>query len=347
MLRRRTRKRIKRWLVYVVVRGVAQLLLALPLRAALCLGRGFGRVAHALDRTGRVRARAQLRRAFADPASRVPLGAGAGAGVGVGVGVGEREIRALSARVYANLGMVAVEIGWMGRLRRDIDRYVFLGRAAEETLRAAQAERRGVIFVAGHIGHWELLAQRIAALGFKTATLARSSPNPYLGAWLVRIRGAGGLTTINRGDPGAARQMLATLRSGGLLGILIDQSVPVPSVEVSFFGAPAPTPRVAAELAVRRGIPVAFGWIWRRPEGGHEVGIERVVEDLGASEAMSREARIVALTQRLTTRIETRIRERPADWVWFHDRWRARPAWLPGGPPDSPSESAGEASSDA
>ncbi|MBK8012755.1 MAG: lysophospholipid acyltransferase family protein [Deltaproteobacteria bacterium] len=313
MLRRRTRKRVKRWLVYVVVRFWALVFLVLPLRLALSVGRWCGLLVYTLDRKGRLRARSQLERAFSGPASW---------------------LASISRGVYANLGMTAVEIARMDRLRPDFERYVVLGHEARETLASAQAEGRGVLFVTGHMGNWELLAQRIASLGFRAATLARSAPNPYLGAWLVRLREAGGLGTINRGDSSAARKILSTLRSGGLLGVLIDQSAPVPSVSVSFFGAPAPTPRVAAELAVRREVPIVFGRIWRRSGGGHEVSIERVVED-PVARAMPRQARILGLTQRLTALIEAAIRERPAEWVWFHDRWRARPEWVADVPPEA------------
>jgi lauroyl/myristoyl acyltransferase len=34
---------------------------------------------------------------------------------------------------------------------------------------------------------------------------------------------------------------------------------------------------------------------------------------------------VVALTARLTAAIEAQIRLAPAEWVWWHERWRRRP----------------------
>ncbi len=39
-----------------------------------------------------------------------------------------------------------------------------------------------------------------------------------------------------------------------------------------------------------------------------------------------RERDIEALTAAFNEHLEAEIRDYPADWVWFHKRWRSRPA---------------------
>lgn len=307
MARARRYKRAKRWLVYAVARLTAAFLLVMPLSWALAFGRLVGRIAGAVDRSARGRAVANLC---------------------ASLGLDRTDAERLAGEVFANAGMVAVEIALLPRLRRRFAAYVELPDEDLSVLKEAYDVGRGVLFVTGHVGNWELLAQRVLYEGFDAATVARDAPNPYLGRWLVARRAEGKLETINRGDPGAARKILGALKRGALLGLLIDQDTRVQSVHVPFFGRPAATPVAAAELALRRGAPVVAGFIHRRPGGGHRVRLERIsLDDLKSA---PKEDRVREATARFTRAIEDAIRESPAEWVWFHARWKTPP---PGGTP--------------
>ncbi|HSM12604.1 MAG TPA: lysophospholipid acyltransferase family protein, partial [Thermoanaerobaculia bacterium] len=135
-------------------------------------------------------------------------------------------------------------------------------------------------------------------------------------ASLLDLRGRFGTRTIVRGRPGAARDLLRTLRSGGALGMLIDQDTRVEGVFVEFFGRPAWTPVGAAEIAQKLGAAVHPTFIERCPDGRHRARIEP---------ALGLPADPVAATQAMTDRIEQQIRRVPEQWVWMHRRWRRRP----------------------
>jgi KDO2-lipid IV(A) lauroyltransferase len=295
-MRRRAYKRAKRFAVYMLARFAALLLLALPLRISIALGRLAGKVAYLFDRKGRTKALAQIEAALA---------------------LSPDEAKRIARAAYANIGMVAAEIAMLPRIRRRFEKYVELPEEDLGMLREAYAIGAGVVFVTGHVGNWELLAQRIILAGFDGATVARDAPNPYIGRWLEQERSAGSLETINRGDPRSARKILAALKRGALLGVLLDQDTKVQSVHVPFFGRPAATPIAAAQLALRRNAPVVAGFIARKPEGGHRIRLARV--DVGSLDA-------TAATARFTALIEEAIRSNPTEWVWFHDRWRTPPA---------------------
>src|SRR5687767_12554746 len=202
-------KRAKRWLVYAAARTAASILQLLPLPLSLALGRLVGRIAYLVDAAGRTRALRQIAEALQVDA--------------------ERAIE-IARTAYANVGMVAAEIAMLPRIRRRFEEYVELPEPDLELLRSAYAEGRGVVFVTGHVGNWELLAQRILRSGFDGATVARDAPNPFIGRWLEAERAAGALETINRGDPRAARKILGALKRGALLGVLLDQDTKVQSI---------------------------------------------------------------------------------------------------------------------
>lgn len=312
MSARRRRKAAKRYLVYLLARALTAPLFLLPTSWVIGLGAAAGWLASWLATPLMRRARGQLEAAL---------------------GVDPHRATQLARAAFASAGRVGAEIVLLPRLLRDVRGYVMLPEPDRAALAEAMAAGQGVVVVTAHLGCWELLAQRLAAEGYPAATLARRSPNPYLGRWLVARRAAGGLETLNRGGPEAIRGMLAALRRGALLGVLIDQDTKVDSVHVPFFGRPAATPVAAASLALRRRLPVLAVFIRRRADGpGHVLSVSRVP----LPEAGDREAQTEALTAALTARIEAAVRTAPTEWVWFHDRWRTPAVDAPRRPESNP-----------
>jgi KDO2-lipid IV(A) lauroyltransferase len=195
---------------------------------------------------------------------------------------------------------------------------------AEERFAEAVGRGKGLVFATGHVGNWELLAQRIA-MRWPSAVIARTGNDPGLTALVGRMRAAGNIETLWREEPSTARAMLRTFKQGRPLGILIDQDTRVQSVFVPFFGRPAATPRGAADLALRFGAPVLAGWARRRgprPGDGHEIDFEEIAYDANPAD---RDAEAARLTAACTARLEAAIRASPAEWVWMHERWKTQP----------------------
>ncbi len=183
-------------------------------------------------------------------------------------------------------------------------------------LDAALARGKGVVFISGHVGNWELLARRVALAGYPCQTIAKETTDPRTTALIEKFRASSKLKSIWRGQPGAARFMLRALRDGQILGMLIDQDTDVQSVWVPFFGRPAKTPRAAADLALRTGAAVVVGFCQRAADGRYRV-VMRELSTLGLD--------AVGLTAALSQQIEAAIREAPEQWVWMHRRWKSPP----------------------
>ena len=118
------------------------------------------------------------------------------------------------------------------------------------------------------------------------------------------------------------RELLRTLRGGGIVGILLDQNVTwSEGVFVDFFGKLACTNKGAALLAVASGSPVIPTFIVR--EGGrHRIIIGREIEVVNSGE---RRSDVVENTFRFTRAIEDMVRRYPDQWFWIHQRWKSRP----------------------
>jgi len=293
-------KRLKRFLRYLLVRAALAIVSALPLGLARSLGAGFGRFAFAVAGGERRKALKSLARAFPEKS--------------------DAERHALARASFRHLGMAAFEVGATASMDAQLEHLVHWSAEDRGVLDAALARGKGVVFVSGHVGNWELLARRVARAGYPSQSIAKETTDPRLTVLVERFRARGGVRSIWRGQEGAARAMLRALKSGEILGLLIDQDTQVQSLFVPFFGELAATPRAAADLALRTGAAVVVGFCQREGEG-YRLWMEEVPWRAGED----READALALTAALSQRIEAAIRRAPEQWVWMHQRWKTRP----------------------
>jgi KDO2-lipid IV(A) lauroyltransferase len=300
------RKRVKRSVRSAIVRAAIRALAYLPLRAALALASAVAWLGWVLARETRRQMLAQLAIAFPERT------------------LAERE--AIARRSLRHLAWLAAEVVTVPRWRARLPEYVGLAPGAEELFREAMARGRGLLYVAGHVGNWELMAQRVPMLGpWPAATIAKATPDRRLNALIERSRAEGGVETLWREDPATARAMIRCFKQNKILGILIDQDTQVQGVFVPFFGRLAYTPRAAADLALRFRAPLIVGTCRRRgarPGDGHEVTAVEVPYD---PDAPDREAEAVRLTAACTALLEGAIRLNPSEWVWMHARWKTAP----------------------
>jgi len=221
---------------------------------------------------------------------------------------------ALVRACFRHLGKMIFELVCVEQIDAVPDEWV---RWADRTvLDAALARGKGVMFISGHVGNWELLARRVALAGYPCQTIAKETTDPRTTALIEKFRASSKLKSIWRGQPGAAKAMLRALRDGQILGMLIDQDTDVQSVWVPFFGRSAKTPRAAADLALRTGAAVVVGFCQREADGRYRVVMHEVpTEGLDA----------VSLTATLSAQIEAAVRAAPEQWVWMHRRWKSPP----------------------
>jgi KDO2-lipid IV(A) lauroyltransferase len=173
--------------------------------------------------------------------------------------------------------------------------------------------------VTGRVGNWELLAAWAAAI-YPLTVVVRRVNDLRFHSLIVGFRAAAGVEILVRDEPRFMASVSEALQRNRAVAMLIDQDTSGAGVFVPFFGRLAHTPAGAAVLALRARVPVVTAFIERRPDGGHLVRVAAVPADVRRGREGVRD-----LTARLTAAIEAQIRRSPAEWVWWHERWRRRP----------------------
>ena len=279
---------------YLVLRSLFRLL---PLRLADGLGRGVGLLYRLVDRRRRRLVAGNLALAFPE---KPPA-----------------EVERLAREVFAHFGGLAADL-----FRSETEPAAELLSRVEivglEHARAAAGSGRGVFFSTPHLGNWEWAALATGALGFPVTIVARPLDNPLLDARLTAMREKAGCRIVSKRD--AARTLLKTLRSGGLVGILADQRArPPDAVVVPFFGRPAATTSSIARLAEKTGALFLPAVCLRVAPGRYRLVYSEPIDVAGLP---AEERAVEPLTARITALVERQVREAPGQWLWLHDRWR-------------------------
>jgi KDO2-lipid IV(A) lauroyltransferase len=284
-------------LEYIGVRVLMALVRLMPAPLVDRAGALVGRLAYRVDRTHRRIAEQNVAAAFP--------------------GRSADEQRAIVRGAFAHFGRLLLQFLKFSTLppAAMLARVEFEG---EERVRAAYAQGRGVLFVTGHFGFWEIQAMVHALRLQPMAVVARALDNRALNRLLERMRTRTGNSVIYR--QGTLRRIMRTLQAGQGVGILIDQHIITgDAVTVAFFDRPAATTSSVAALALRTGAPVVP--LFALPLGGgrYRMVYEHPVEPPAADAADA----VQAFTQRCTDVLEMYVRRHPELWLWMHRRWRA------------------------
>jgi Kdo2-lipid IVA lauroyltransferase/acyltransferase len=279
-------------LVRAVMAGVS----LLPMSAVRSLGHGFGRFMFWVDGGHRRIALDNLARAF-------PLRSAA-------------ERRALAKAMYAHFGALVFELLRFRSLTPD-EMKALMEVEGVERIHAAHAKGKGMFFVTGHFGYWEMQAITHPFHSPSIAVMARPLDNPKLHDWLEQLRTMTGNRVIYR--QGALRRVLRELGENHAVAILIDQHIHTSeAVTVDYFGRPAATTSALAALALRTGAAVIPVFTLPLPGGRYRFIYEHPVEPPPADSPDP----VREFTQRCTDVLEMYVRRHPELWLWMHRRWR-------------------------
>jgi Kdo2-lipid IVA lauroyltransferase/acyltransferase len=227
-----------------------------------------------------------------------------------------KERRAIARAAFAHFGRLLFELLQFSTLspQQMLARVEFEG---EERARLAYAQGKGVLFVTGHFGYWELHAMAHALRLEPIGVLARALDNPYLNQLLEDLRQGTGNTVIYRRR--TIRRVMRTLQAGHGVAVLIDQHIMSrDAIYVDFFERPAATTSAVAALALRTGAPVVPVFALPVGPGRYRFIYEHHVE---APRSDSPDA-VREFTQRCTDVLEMYVRRHPELWLWMHRRWR-------------------------
>jgi Kdo2-lipid IVA lauroyltransferase/acyltransferase len=296
---------MKEWIEYAAVWAILKGLGVLPRPLARSFASGMMRIFYALLPRLRKTAEVNLRIAFPE--------------------WNDSRRKKVIRGMLRNLGWMAAEFVRLPKYTKEnIEEIVVLD--GHENFLGGQRRGKGVLYLTGHIGAWELSSFAHALYGFPLHYMARRIDNPRIDALVNSYRCLPGNRPIFKNE--SARVMLKVLKEAGTVGILADQNtMPGEAVFVDFFGKQASTTTGIARVALHTDAAVVPGYaVWDDSLAKYRLRFEPPVELIRTGD-MERD--VVQNTQKFTKVIEDIIRKYPDQWVWVHGRWNTRPKGEP------------------
>jgi KDO2-lipid IV(A) lauroyltransferase len=191
-----------------------------------------------------------------------------------------------------------------------------------ENFERARAKGKGVLFLTGHLGGWELSSFFHSLQGHPLQIVMRGLDNPFVDRLVQSYRTMHGNMVVDKDD--FVRGLLGAMKRGETVGILMDTNMTPPQgVFVDFFGIPACTASGLARIAMRTDAAVVPGFcVWDSVLKKYKLRFDRPVDLIRTG---SDEDDILTNTALFTEKIEEFVRRYPEQWLWVHRRWKTRP----------------------
>jgi Kdo2-lipid IVA lauroyltransferase/acyltransferase len=299
------RSRVRNWAEFLPAWITLKVLALLPRNLAKSAGRSLAFLAYILD--GKLRRTAHQNLSLALP------------------NLSARQRGRIVRGVFRNLGNLLGEFSQFGKLTHETikDLVTYDGLENYET---AASTGRGVLFLTGHFGNWELCAFAHGLFGNKLNFLMRPIDNPLLDGMIDHYRSLSGNRTIDKNN--SVKPVLKALAGGEAVGFLIDvNTLPDQGVFCDFFGIPACSTSGLAVFALRTGAPVVPGFLlWDENLGKYKLRFDPEIEVVRTGDFKEE---VAINTAKFTRVIEDYARRYPEQWLWIHRRWKTRPEGEP------------------
>ena len=213
-------------------------------------------------------------------------------------------------QMWNNLGQTVGEYPHLGRFTKEPWRIEMKsgGTLPLEAFRAVAD--KGMLAFSGHCANWEVLPLVLPRLGWETVEIYRHINNPFINKWILWLRRKH-IVSTQIPKKQALRPLLRSLKQGRAVALLLDQKE-TRGINVRFFGHPAMTSTVGALCVQRTGCLVMPAW-------GERLGPGRFCIRLYDFLELTSDVR--GFTEKINAFLEARIREKPEQWLWIHNRW--------------------------
>lgn len=288
------------FLLFLLFKLVKGLLLLLPRKFCLVLGRWLGLLFYLLDKRRR-------RIAFSNLS------------LALGAENSQKSLKSIARGSFSHFGEIMLDLIKISTLK-DYKKERLISVEGAEHIKSALLDKNGVLLYTAHFGNWEIAPYFITRLG-RLKVMARPLDNIFLEKELLKMRLNQGEDVIYKRK--AAREVLRALGENSMVAILIDQNVvDREAVFVDFFGKAAATTPGLATFHLRTKAPIIP--VFSIPMPGHTFHIT-IHPPVEVSLSGNQKQDVLKITQICTKIIENQIRSHPKLWLWFHNRWKTRP----------------------
>ena len=179
-----------------------------------------------------------------------------------------------------------------------------------EPLFEAKKTGKPLMIISGHIGSWEAVRAVLKDNGLTSGAIYQRNRNIFYERLHLSAIKEGGEPILEVGTSGT-RKMIALIRSGGVIALMIDQAVKEGNY-FQFLGKPAKTSTSIAEISLKYNALLIPAYGIRGKDDIIEVSFDKPIKL----------TTINSITKTMNASLEKRVRRNPTQWYWPHRRWK-------------------------
>jgi Kdo2-lipid IVA lauroyltransferase/acyltransferase len=197
----------------------------------------------------------------------------------------------------------------------------------EDVLKRAVNKKKGVIFVGGHIGMWDLAGGKVGMSGYPTAVVSKGIVDPVIDKLVTCARTAmnmGGIETKDTMD-----QIFSGLKRGESLVLALDQNMKKgKGVFIDWMGKKTSSVKSTAYIVRESGAAVIPGFMIQLGPKEFKMILGEELPWLECPEDPEKE--LMMNNQNQADAVQKIILQYPEHWLWIYKRWKI----CPDGEPD-------------
>jgi KDO2-lipid IV(A) lauroyltransferase len=229
----------------------------------------------------------------------------------------EEKIKKISFSVYKSFSIFLIEILVFPKLKEERLQHE-VEFTDPELIRNKFDEGKGLIILSAHFGNWEVIPPTIALnVGLTGLTIVKPLRNPYVDKWMNNLRTRFNNKVIPLGL--SLRETYKSLKEKKMIGIAADQRGPEEGVRVNFFKTEVPVFSGPAVLSLKTGAPILSLLTVRQADYKYKIFVKEIDKN---NLPENYEDKIIELTQRHTSYLESMIKKHPEHWFWMHKKWK-------------------------
>ena len=230
----------------------------------------------------------------------------------------DTEIDKLIKKMWSNYGLTFAEYVFLDKFRFNKLHKNHIEISGDEILDKVKKEGKPVIFISAHLANFEIMAMELEKKNINLAAIYRPLNNFFLNPFMVYLRKKYLCKKqVKKGLIGT-RETINYIKNNNSIALMVDQRVGE-SERYPFFGVPAHTTTIPAQLALKYDLEIIPIFLERKEENFFKMEIQQPIK---YKKTLNSDEDKKHITIEINRIIEQMILKNPSQWIWTHSRWK-------------------------
>jgi len=230
----------------------------------------------------------------------------------------DSEIDELIKSMWINYSYTFAEYIYLNKFRLNKFKKEYIKVHGAEILNKISKGNKPAIFISGHFGNFELMAMELEKRNINLSAIYRPLNNIFLNPLMVYLRKKYICKNQIKKGLSGTRESIKFLKKNTSIALMVDQRVGE-SDRSPFFGIPAHTTSIPAQLAVKFDLEIFPVYLERKNDNSFYMEIQEPIK-IDRTENIEEDKK--KITIKINQTIEKMVLRNPGQWIWTHSRWK-------------------------